>query len=235
MNNKPEVLVVIPARGGSKRVPRKNVRPLNGKPLIAYAIEAAKNSSLVGRVVVTTDDEEIKEVAKTHGAEVPFMRPADMATDTARVIPPLQHAVTWLKENEGYSPDIFVLIQPTVPGVNKEDIDAAIQTLIDTKTNTCVSVKEISEPPEWMYTKSPEGVLTSWGAADITTRSQDLPKRYILAGAVYAVWTPILMEKGVVTDVENTSAIVIPRERATDIDEEVDFTIAEALLKTQKK
>ncbi|MBI3318714.1 MAG: acylneuraminate cytidylyltransferase family protein [Candidatus Omnitrophica bacterium] len=110
---KPSVVAVIPARGGSKGLPVKNIRPLGGKPLIAYSIEAAKGCPLIDRVIVSTDDPEIQRVALEHGAEAPFLRPKELATDCATTESVLQHALTWLEEQEGFQVDILVFLQPT--------------------------------------------------------------------------------------------------------------------------
>src|SRR6266404_128898 len=123
-----KILCIIPARGGSKRLPGKNIKPLNGKPLIGYAIEAAKGSKYIDKVIVSTDDEAIAAVSKEFGAEVPFMRPAELATDTAASIEVLRHAVAFI-ENLEEKVDVIVLIQPTVPGVLAVDVDAAIEKI----------------------------------------------------------------------------------------------------------
>ncbi len=130
MSGKPHVVAIIPARGGSKGLPGKNVRPLAGKPLIAYSVEAAKRSKLVDRVIVTTDDAEIARVAKAHGAEAPFLRPPELAQDLTPTEPVLQHAVEWL-ETDGYRVDIVLFLQPTDIFRKQAMIDGVIQALLD--------------------------------------------------------------------------------------------------------
>ena len=128
------VVAIIPARGGSKGLPGKNVRPLAGKPLIAYSIEAAKASPYVHRVLVTTDDPEIARVAREHGAEAPFLRPAELAQDLTPTEPVLRHAVEWLEAHEGYRAEIVVFLQPTDIFRKRSIIDAVVKALLDDET-----------------------------------------------------------------------------------------------------
>ena len=145
------VLALIPARGGSKGIKDKNITPLCGKPLIAYSVLAAKNSRYIDDVVVTTDSERIAETAKAYGAEVPFLRPAELASDTAKTIDAVLHAVKWLEDHQK-SYDLLVLLQPTQPLRRTEDIDGAIELCIQRDMQDVVSVKEVSEHPILMRT-----------------------------------------------------------------------------------
>ena len=131
MVDKKEVLVLIPARGGSKGIPRKNIRDFAGSPLIAYSIAAGLQADLVTRVIVSTDDEEIAAVARQFGAETPFLRPEEFAQDRTTDLPVFEHALTWLKENENYIPDVVVQLRPTSPIRPKDCVDAAVRLLID--------------------------------------------------------------------------------------------------------
>ena len=142
-----KVLAVVPARGGSKGVPRKNVRPFLGKPLIAWTIEEALKSSYIDRLIVTSEDEEIREIANQSGAETPFVRPIELATDTAVGVDVLCHAVESTDENYDY----VVLLQPTSPLRNVTDIDGAIEWGLDRTLKSVVSVSESSTSPYWMY------------------------------------------------------------------------------------
>lgn len=225
MPPKDHILCIIPARGGSKRLPGKNIRPFLGAPLIAYAIRAAKGATHVGRTIVSTDDEVIAKVAREEGAEVPFMRPAELATDTAPTLSVLQHAVLFA-EGEGMRVDAIVLIQPTVPGVRAEDADAAIEKLFKTGANSCVSLAEITERPEWMYRLGEKERIQPFMSSSVT-RSQDLPKLYRLNGAVYATRTETLAKGNKIIDSDNGTYILMPRERSVDIDTEEDFRLAE--------
>lgn len=225
-----KIIAIIPARGGSKRVPRKNIKLLNGKPLISYAIKAAKKSKYVDRVIVSTDDLEIASVAKKYGAEVPFMRPAELATDTALALSVMQHAINYIEAVDKNKVDLVVLIQATSPMVLSEDIDAAIERLIEIKANSCVSVCSIAERPEWMYEFRGQKIrpfIKTKG--EEIRRSQDLPKLFRLNGAVYVIRRDTLMKKGRILDKDNATAIVMPRERSFDIDEPIDFKIIESM------
>lgn len=133
MKNPLKVLALIPARGGSKSILRKNLYPILGKPLIAYSIEAAKATPSITRVIVSTDDDEIAEVARTYGAETPFMRPAEFAEDNTPDLPVFQHALKWLKENENYEPDLVLHLWPTSPLRNPDDLDQAVRFLSENK------------------------------------------------------------------------------------------------------
>ena len=226
-----QILAIIPARGGSKRLPGKNIKKIGGKPMIAHAILAAKRSKYIDRVIVSTDDLKIAKVAKKYGAEAPFLRPAELASDTATSLSVLKHAVTYLESNDKFKPDIVVLIQPTNPLVQSNDINGTIEKMIATKTNSCFTVAEISQRPEWMYRierNKPELYIKT-GLEN--KRSQDLPKLAIVNGAVYAVKYNVLMKKNLITDNSNTSIYLMPRERSADIDEPFDFELAEFLFK----
>ncbi len=126
----PKVMVIIPARGGSKGIPEKNIVSLGGKPLISYTIETAKQSKYINRIIVSTDDEKIADVSRRYGAEVPFMRPEDMARDESPVVPVLHHAVQWLEGNQGYRADILLMFQPTSPFIKVQQVDDAIKLLL---------------------------------------------------------------------------------------------------------
>lgn len=225
------ILAIIPARGGSKRLPGKNIKILAGKPLIAHAITAALKSKLVNRVIVSTDDPKIANVAKKYKAEVPFLRPARLATNRAETLPVLIHAVNYLEKKEKTIFDIVVLIQPTVPFVEAKDIDKAITTLLKSKTKSCVSVCEISERPEWMYCLKGSRAKPFMNLPKQSYASQFLPKVYWLNGAVYAILRDTLIKDKKIFDNTNISAIVMPRERSYDIDEPLDFLIVQEVKK----
>lgn len=229
-----KILVIIPARGGSKRLPGKNIKKIGGKPMIAHAILAAKNSKYVDRVVVSTDDMAIAKVAKKYGAEVPFMRPEELASDTAPTLPVLKHAVNFYEKELKFKPDLIVLIQPTNPMVRSEDVNGTIENIFSAKTNSCFTVSEISQRPEWMYqleSKKPKLFLASSPEAK---RSQDLPKLGIINGSVYVTRYDTLMKKSKIRD-KNTSIYIMPKERSVDIDDHLDFKIAETLMKYNEK
>lgn len=227
-----KILCIIPARGGSKRLPGKNIKLLKGKPLIAYSIIAAKGSQYLDRVIVSTDDESIAKVATEYGAEVPFMRPGELASDTATTLSVLQHATKFFEDKRELF-DIVVLIQPTVPGVITADVDAAIEKLFVAGANSCISMCEITDRPEWMYSLNAEGYITPYVEAAFHSqniRSQDLPKLYRINGAVYVTPRNVLMEDGKIIDKHNCAGVLMPRERSIDIDTLSDFVIAETLM-----
>jgi len=229
-----KVIAIIPARGGSKGVPRKNIKPLNGRPLISYAISASLKSKFIDRVIVSTDDKEIADVAKKYKAEIPFIRPAELAQDTSPVILAMQHVVKYLEEEEDYKPDLVILLQATTPLVLASDIDSAIEMILESDTNTCVSVCEIVERPEWMYvfedgkTRKLKPFLVEDHKTD---NRQEMPKVYRLNGAIYVTKKDTIMKEGKITDRKKLSAIIMPQERSVDINEPVDFYILEAIIK----
>jgi len=224
------VLAVIPARSGSKRIKNKNIRLLAGKPLICHAISAALGSKYVDKVMVTTDGSEIATAAKKCGAEVPFIRPTKLASDSAKSFDVVYHAVKFYEEKREIF-DIIVLIQPTTPLVASEDVDAAVEKLVETRTNSCVTVCQVGERPEWMFSIQ-EGLAISHDQNfDENKRTQDLEPLYRINGGVYAVKKTTIFEQKTLFDFKNMSAVIMPRERSVDIDEEMDFAIAEVLIK----
>lgn len=219
------ILAVIPARGGSKGVPRKNVRLLAGKPLIAWTIEAALRSQYIDRVVLSSDDQEIIAVARDLGCEVPFVRPAALSGDDAPGIAPVLHA---LDEISGY--DLMVLLQPTSPLRSTEDIDGAIAFCHQRHAPCCVSVSPPGKSPYWMYTLDEFAHLSPLLGNDVIMRRQDLPEALALNGAVYVADCRWLKESRSFITAE-TVAYRMPAERSFDIDEMIDFEICDALLR----
>lgn len=184
MNEKKEfkVLAIIPARGGSKRLPGKNIRPLAGKPLIAYSIEDGLSSDLINRVIVSTDEPKIAQVAKEYGAEVPFLRPSALAEDHVSDVPVLSHALQWLEENEEYYADIVVLLRPTTPLRNDSLIDRCITRLVTTGADSVRSVRSVGYwHPYWMLKVREDGWASEFlrgKTVDIYYQSQLLPPLY---------------------------------------------------------
>jgi N-acylneuraminate cytidylyltransferase len=211
------VLALITARGGSKGLPGKNVRPVQGRPLIDFTIAAARAAACVDRVVLSTDDDEIARVALACGCEVPFRRPAPLASDEAKSLDVVLHALGHLP---GY--DIVVLLQPTSPARTAADIDATVQRLLDAQAPACVSVCEAEESPHWMFWLDERARLTPLLDTPAATRRQDLPPAFVLNGAVYAARTSALRRMGSFLGPE-TVAHVMPRKRSIDIDTLEDF------------
>ena len=162
MVKKPEVLAIIPARGGSKGIPRKNIKSFAGYPLIAYSIAAGLQSELTTRVIVSTDDEEIAEVARKWGAQTPFLRPAEFAADNTLDLPVFQHALTWLRDHEGYVPDVVVQLRPTSPARPRTLVDDAVRLLLDhPEADSVRGVVPADENPHKMWRVDPETGLMS--------------------------------------------------------------------------
>lgn len=184
-----EILGIIPARGGSKRIPGKNTKLVGGKPLIAWTIEAAKQSKL-SRVIVSTDDPQIARTAKRYGAEVPFLRPTDLAGDKLGIEPVLLHALEWLAKEEGYYPDAIALLMPTSPLRQAKHINEAIKIFIKEKPDSVVSVIEAraNQNPHWVLKKNNKNecvLFTGQPLTKIITRSQDLPPCYSRNDMIY--------------------------------------------------
>lgn len=228
----PPVLAVIPARGGSKGVPRKNIQPLAGKPLIAYTIEAARASSRLTRVVVSTEDEEIAAVSRAHGADVPFMRPPELATDAARSLPVVQHAIREMERIDGRTYDIVVMLQPTTPLRQGTDIDRGIDLLISTGADSVVSVVDVEgHHPFRMKRLLEDGRLINYidqGFEDMRPR-QELPRVYLRSGALYVARRHVVMEAGSLVGAD-CRGIVVASERAVNIDTALDLVLASYLL-----
>ena len=225
------ILGVIHARGGSKRIPLKNIKLLAGRPLISYMVEAAMESRLLDRLIVSTDHPDIARIAREYGAEVPFVRPAHLAEDVASELV-TQHAVRFV-ETEGYTVQIVLTMQPTTPFCAAEDIDACIRKMIETDLDTVFTGCEVHERPEWMYRRegsSDDRVVPFTGrlVQGDAGISQKLPKLYIPNGAVWATRRAVLMEQGLITG-SRAGMVVMSRERSVDIDEPVDFSTAEAI------
>lgn len=196
-----KVLGLIPARGGSKRVPHKNIKMLAGKPLLFYTIEQAKKSKYIDRVVVSTDDENVAQVAREYGAEVPFMRPADLAGDDVTDFPVFLHALEWLRDKEQYQPDIVVQLRPTHPLRKIEDVDRATKLLAThPEADSVRTVKEPDQTPYKMYKVDENGFLEALLPIPGVTESfnlprQKLPKAYEHVGVADVMWTKTITEK----------------------------------------
>lgn len=225
MIGKYKVLAVLCGRGGSKGLPRKNVLDLGGKPLIAWSVEAALRSKLLDRTVVSTDDMEIADAARSAGGEVPFMRPIELATDTAPVTDAMVHMVQTLEETY----DIIVLLHATSPFRTGDDIDACISKLVETGADTCVSFSEMLKPPSYIVKVDENDRIRPLEPSGLLKRRQDTSRHYLPNAAVYAVWTDFLLtERKVYSD--DTAAIITPPERALDVDDLLDLEIARGLL-----
>jgi N-acylneuraminate cytidylyltransferase len=224
-----EILGIIPARGGSKGVTRKNVRPLCGHPLLCYTIAAAQGSRLLTRVVVSTEDAEIADVAAQAGCEV-VDRPAEMARDDSPTLPAAQHAVLAVEAQIGRKLDHVVILQATTPFRSSADIDACLEKLISTGADCVVSVRQAHEVHASKLKKLEGDGLLPYLMEEVEgVRRQDLPPCYVRNGGIYATRRGVLMEQGSIYG-SDTRACVMPDERSLDINTEVDFLLAETLL-----
>ena len=222
-----EILCTICARGGSKGIPRKNIRLLAGKPLIAYSIEVALESKYIDKVVVSTEDEEIAEISREYGAEV-IERPEELAKDDSPTIDAIFYTLEVLKTGN-YEPDITILLQPTSPLRNAEDIDSAIVLFLDADCESVVSVCEFEHSPYWCF-EIEEGYLKSlFGDEYLRRRKQDLEKVYMPTGSMY-ISTPENMRKYKSFYCPRTTPYIMPPERSIDIDNEIDFMLAELVM-----
>lgn len=215
-------LAIIPARGGSKRLPRKNILDLAGKPLIAWTIEAALKSKYINKVVVSSDNAEILAIAQKCGAEI-IKRPDELARDTTTTFETVKHAVENLEEY-----DYIMLLQPTSPIRNADHIDEAIELLLAKEADAVVSVCEMDHSPLWSNTLPDDRSMNRFLRDDVLNkRSQDLEKYYRLNGAIYICKTDkLLAEKSFFLN-ENIYAYVMDKKSSIDIDEGIDFKIAE--------
>lgn len=223
------VLALILARGGSKRLPGKNIKNIGGKPMIAWSIEAAKNSKYLDRTIVSTDSQEIAEVSKKYGADIPFERPAELATDTAGSIDVVLHAINWLKENEKKEYDYILLLQATSPLRTSQHIDEAIEHIENKKEmDAVVSFYPWDKKPEWVYCKNQNGFLEA--CLETKEEFKTVSPMLMPNGAVYIIKTEsFLKEKTFYA--KKLDAYLMDREDSADVDEQYDFDLAEFFLK----
>lgn len=223
------VLGIIPARGGSKGLPGKNLRPLGGRPLIAWSIEDALGCGVIDRVVVSTDAEEIAAEARRWGAEVPFLRPAELAADDTPTLAVLRHAVSELAAREGYRPGLVVLLQPTSPLRGRQAIRAAVAKMEEPGTDSVVTVCPVEHNPYLLRRLEGDRALPFLDLDPLRggLRRQDLPPAYRLNGAVYAFRRDRLLGDDPYGEV--VRAVVMETWRSVDVDGEVDLVVAEAL------
>jgi len=230
-----EVLGIIGARSGSKGLPGKNVRPLVGKPLMCWAIGIAKQCRLVTRVVLSTDSEEYAAVGRAHGAETPFVRPPEHATDKAIELGYIRHALEWLAANERYEPDLVVRLCPTAPLIRSEDVDRCIQTLADDPAaDSAIVMTPAREHPRKVVRVAPDGVHA---LSYVTERGLDVApsNRQSYAEAYNRQSLPIVSRRKTILEQnsqtgETVRFVVVPQETALDIDTDFDFRIIEWLL-----
>ncbi len=236
MYKQKKIVAIIPARGGSKRVPRKNIRMIQGKPLIAYTIERALSCGVFDKVVVSTEDPAIAKIAQKYGAEVPFLRPKKLATDTAVGWKVLQHVITALKKECDYVPDFAVSLSVCSPLRNTHDIKKCVDTFINKKADFVRSAVKAQGNPYFNMVEVINGTVSLVKKPVQTiTRSQKAPEVFVVNDSINVFSLPFLFSHDVVTYTTKTHIVEMPRDRSIDIDEEIDVKVAELLLKLGKK
>lgn len=227
------IAAIIPARGGSKGIPKKNIKSLNGSPLISYIINEAQRSKYITDIYISTDDEEIAKISKTYGGKVPYLRPDDLATDSSPTIDSILHMTDWIINNE-YIPDYICVLQCTSPLTTVKDIDGTINKLIESDMDGAVSICEAEVNPYWTNVLVDDKLEYFIEEGKRITKRQDLPKVYRLNGSIYILKTQILLDcKSLEPD--NMTGYVMPNEHSVDIDTIQDFILAEFLMKEREK
>ena len=232
MKEELKILALIPARKGSKRLPGKNIKKFCGKPLIAWTIDASLSSKYVNKTVVSTDCQDIAKVSMEFGADVPFIRPSHLATDTATTVDVIFHALKSLQD-KGENFSHLLLLQPTSPLRTFDDINSSIDALIKSEANAIYSVCEVEHSPLWSNTlpkdKSFDGFLND---EIIGVRSQDLPKYYRLNGAIYLVKISELKKNKKLHNIKPGFAYIMDNKTSIDIDDEIGFKLASLLMES---
>lgn len=225
---------VIPARGGSKGIARKNIKTCAGKPLLQWTIEAAQQSALLDRFFVSTDDEEISRIAQAAGAQVPFIRPEELATDTARGIDVAIHALQWANKDDGPY-DYCLILQPTSPLRTAEDIDACIKKAADTNADSVMSMYEVSDmAPKKLKRIEGDKILPLSSEEGMTTADRhDSEKIYKRNCAVYLTKSELLLKGELFGN--DSRAYIMPTERSIDINDPIDFEFSQFLLGSYQK
>lgn len=227
-----KILAAIPARGGSKRLPGKNIRPLCGQPLIVHTIAAALEAGgALHRVVVSTDDPEIADISRAAGAEVPFLRPTDLAGDATSSLAVVQHAARFIEKTDGIHLDWILLLQPTSPLRTAADIRASIELARDKDCTAVVSVSEANHAHPYLMKRIEGGLLLPFrDGQPVVHRSQDLePTAYLLNGAIYLTRRDVLLQNDSLYG-DAVVPYIMPRERSVDVDTEEDLLLAEILM-----
>ena len=228
-----QVLAIIPARGGSKGIPHKNIRNLNGKPLISYTISAAKKSKYIEKIIVTTDDKKIANISILEGAEVPFLRPKKIAKDNSSTLQAIKHTLNFLKKNQSYVPDIIVILQPTSPLRTTKLIDNTINLLIKSKSTSAITVSKIKKHPFSSFWLN-AGLLIPFNKNFKNyDRRQMKPALYYPTGDVYALWN---------STIEKHDSIYGPKIKpvtsniiTVDIDDPFDLFVTEMIIRYWNK
>ena len=229
-----KILGIVPARGGSKGIPEKNISLLNNKPLIAYTIKAAKESKLISRCILTSDSDKIISIAKKFNLEVPFKRPSEISTDATPALPVIQHAVAWLRDHDNYIPDYIVLLQPTSPLRTARHIDKALKKLVQSNADSIVSVVKVPHNfNPYSIMKLDNGLLSTFSDYDENRNIRQLkPVFYGRNGAaIYAFTYDCLMHKNSLYG-DSILPYEMDRRDSIDIDDPFDLEICECILRS---
>jgi len=233
MSKNKKILAVIPARGGSKGIPKKNIIKLGGKPLIAWTIEAAKKSKHVNKIVVTTEDEEIKRAGLKYGAEAPFRRPTELATDKIHAVFPILHTIEWLAENEKYHPDIVIMLLPTAPFRGPVDIDNAVDLHLKSRGKTIIGVCESDKQLLHFRYIQDQNLVSLVKTKNLNVQRQDLEKIYYVNGSIYVSDAKRLMKEKTF-HTRDAAPYVMDGDRCIDINTFADLERAKFMLRLNK-
>lgn len=233
MINRNKIVGIIPARGGSKGLPRKNIKTLIDKPLIAWTIDASLKSKYIDRVIVSTDDSEIAKISKEYGANV-IIRPEELATDDASTMDVIIHTIECIEKSENFSPDYVVLLQCTSPLRNEKHIDEAIEKIVysEIEAESLISVTKEEHPPWWLRTINTDGYMERYFDYDTTNnvRRQDFTKLYRSNGAIYIAKSEVILDKHTFQTAK-TIPFIMDNIGSVDIDTQNEFELAEFYLK----
>ena len=230
------IIGIIPARGGSKRLPKKNIIPLLGKPVITYTIKAAKESGVFNKIIVSTDDNEIADIAKKYGADAPFVRPKELATDTAHTPPVIEHAVRWVEKYKG-KVDVVVTLEPSSPLRKARHIKDAVKLFLDSDVNSVISMSD-AFPPQWIFRTKDNKLIPAVRdkpGNPFNYESQELTKWYKPNGVIYVTNREFLRKNSSVVDPNSCKIIITDEESSKDLDTKMDVPIIEEILKKRKK
>jgi N-acylneuraminate cytidylyltransferase/CMP-N,N'-diacetyllegionaminic acid synthase len=227
------MLAIIPARGGSKGLPGKNIRLLDGKPLIAHTIEAALASKKITKIIISTDDESIAAVCRDYDVEIPFMRPKELAGDNSLIVETYLYTLKRINEEQGTDFDSIIALLPTCPLRTGEDIDKAVEIFERKNADSVISFYEAPHPVQWYRTIDDNGVLRALlPEGDRLANRQEEKKSYLPNGAIYIFKVGLLQQHKYYSD--RTYPYVMPAERSIDIDTQFDFDLAECLIQKRK-
>lgn len=229
MYNNKKIIAIVPARGGSKGLPRKNLCDLNGKSLLAWTFDSAQNSKYIDRVILSSEDKEIISRAEEIGFEIPFIRPKELATDEATSMDVVIHAIQELTEG-----DTYILLQPTSPLRTTFDIDRCIELQENSKAPSCVSVCQPEKSAYWMFKQDKDSIEPLFGWSYFEKRRQDLPKLYTVNGAIYVASKNTLLDIKTFF-IPGMKFYEMPPERSVDIDNELDLLFCSRILYKEKE